>query len=133
MWIVRKRVVARASVLVLVFLFLFCSQSVGGPYSQREYTQGEVVIGKLTRAYVRGEIDRDLLGGLAGACSYAYWDPDTDDRVEILAAVDPHWHRIVWSTNYQGETRISSWGEFGSGAGQMISPSHLAFSSREQL
>jgi len=106
----------------------------GGILRQVQYSQGGYAVGKLTRSYVRANLDNDdLFAAISGAASFSYRDPDTQHTVDLLVVVDPHWNRIVWSTSYEGETQISDFGEYGSGTGQMDTPSDLAIGSNGRL
>src|SRR5881628_571334 len=89
------------------------------PFRQVPYSQDGRVVGKLTQAYTWAELGKRLFGAIGSVGSFSYRDPDTNDEVKVVVAVDPLWNRIIWSTSYHGETLISHFGSFGSGNTQM--------------
>jgi len=103
------------------------------PYSQQPYSQGGYSVDKLTRAFALEKLGAPVLRDVASAKSFAYRDPDTNDRVSVLVVLDPAWSRVVYTTSYQGETEVKDFGGFGTGDTDFSSPSDMDMDSAGRL
>lgn len=115
--------------LLALGLFLLAGmngQAQSAPLRQVPYSQGSNVVEKLTRGYTQSQLNSQLLAGLGGAVSFSYRDPDTQSKVDVIVALDSGTNRIVYSTSYQGETRISDFGGYGNALNQFNAPTDIA-------
>jgi flagellar hook assembly protein FlgD len=115
-----------SAIVCALWLSTACVDVGGAPFRQIPYSQGSYVVGKLTRSYTRTELSSDLFATLGTVASFSYPDPDTQDKVSVVVALDPGTNRIVYTTSYQGETKISDFGGYGSALNQFNAPTDLA-------